>query len=147
MKFIAWCIIFFLFSCLDIVTTYIATRNMSSSEMKERELNPIFGKIITKKSLVWLIRLSSTGLVIFILAFQYFFRDQYLALFYIAAISIAIILVTIQNTYAIWAFRNKHLSLGRFLIDKLHINRIAAYFILGGILTGLGFIIASLVYL
>lgn len=148
MSFIIWCVIFFLFSCLDLVTTYSGMGNIPPSEMEKKELNPLFKRIIAKKPLVWIIKLLVTGIIVFLLTIQFYSSNGYpdSALKAIAILAIALILVVLQNTYAAWATRHKHLSLGRFLMGKLHLNSTVVYFIVVSTILGLAWGIASIIY-
>ena len=147
MNFIIWCVIFALFSCLDVATTYRAMRNTPIAEMHKHEMNPIASKIIANKSLTWAAKVASIGFIIGLLAHSWLSDiNRAIALNSITIVSILMILVVANNTYAIWAMSHNHATLGESVAKHLHCHKLVAYVIMVlGMLT-LSLAVANILY-
>jgi hypothetical protein len=120
-------------------------KNLSSEEMRKRELNPFFGKIISNKPLTWILKLSLIGVVILGLI-DISKIEPNTSLFFASTFSFLFILVILNNIQAVWARKHGCLSLGKFLTGTLHINRIVAYFVIAFLFFGISTFVASLIY-
>lgn len=143
MELIAWSILFVALSCLDLVTTYSAMRGMSPDEMRERELNPLMGRIISNKPLAWAVKLLAAGLIL-LACFRLMKPEVSLRL--ITFLSIGLALVVVSNLCASWAQRHQRLSVGRFLMERLGFPRVVAFLLITGTILGISYFGASLLY-
>jgi uncharacterized protein YacL len=150
MVFIIWCIVFVVFNCLDMVTTYAAMGNKSASEIQKHEMNPLLDHIISHKHLTWMIKMTGIGFIIGFLLAAYRTApkaadaESYLRV--MVAISILMIFVVINNIHAKWAEDHARLSLGKFVTTQLHLPKIAAFYLIALSLFGLAYGIARIFY-
>jgi len=145
---IIWSGVFILFNCLDIVTTYAGMGGLSREEMQDRELNPFASRIIHSRVLVWGVK---SFFVVAVLVTAFIKANEggwFYATALVQCLSVATFLVVINNIHATWAEKRGKLSLGKYLIEGLHLPKGVAYLLLVGCvyllmvgLVGMGYLI------
>lgn len=132
-EFLLWATIFVLGNIFDIITTYWGSKDLTKSEMQSRELNPFARGTIHKK---WLMILGKVWVVSFVLFLMYrgiFELGKYIeVMLLLKTMSLMMVFVVVNNAYANWARKHGRLSVGLFLVKRLHFPGWSAFVVLLG---------------